>query len=338
MLLEPLTKAMQLASLVTDKLAGSFNFLSKALNTITGVDRLARAFEGITKAFGNLLSSLFDNKLTQAIGASITAPFVKLTTVLGTTAQAASLLSTMGGIGPIFEQIGAAVAKFNPALMTQLSLVLDDLTAVVGEILEPILKAGVVLLRQFADGLNVMVPAFAPLTDVVVRLIQLFGSLLIPYMQIFTPIIQVVGVAIGQLIPLFELMATWITKLANVYVQAIRYLINAYNDFANSTIGKKIGLQAIDIKSFDQLKEERPQSSWGKSVQQTSAMSGAELGRQARMKAMSLGGVAASPEVKATKDEVKQWLAESDEYMKNFKEMCGNIDKVTGLMDQFYFK
>lgn len=287
-----------------------FNDIAKALKSINTPGKLAKA--AITRV-GQTVTGMASGQLPAAGFANAMQGLMK--PMQGVMAMAggvgAAISGVTGGFQQAFGAIQGAVAKADPAAAMKFQIALDDLTATMGQIVAPVLKAGTGLIRKFADMLMTMQPAFKPLIGVMTQLMDVVGQLLLPVFKIFTVYIQVYGAILNAMMPVVNLAAQVLMKLADAILYLMNKAVEAYNEIARSRVGRNLGMKTLDIKQFDDFDKK---SSVGASVRPASFIGAAELGRQARQTAFASG---ASPEVKA----IEGVRAE----IKFFKEWAANI-------------
>lgn len=162
-------------------------------------------------------------------------------------------LAKMGGIAAAVPAsivaVGAAIQglvnKANPGAAFQFNRALDDLAATFGQILTPILQGITVFVRDFADGLQGLKPAFAPLMQGIGGMIAALGPLLQSFMQLAGPAFQAVGYLIANIVvPAFKLLADGLREIVKVAMDAISFItagLISFDDYeSKSSVGAAI--------------------------------------------------------------------------------------------------
>lgn len=191
----------------------------------------------------------------------------------------------MGVAGPLISMVD----KMNPAVVQLFEFAINDMMAVFGDILQPILVAITGITRQLADTFKTMKPAIDPIISAVVKMIAVFGKMIVPLAQVFTPILGIIGNILEQLVlPMLEKFAVVLQYVAKATVWSINVMIDVFNElkkFSNiiMLVSPALGmlLKALNLQkvNFNDLKKE---SSVGESIRQTSRMSGVDLGKRTR--------------------------------------------------------
>jgi hypothetical protein len=127
-----------------------------------------------------------------------------------------------GAFTGLVNVIGKFVGALNPALMEQLQMAFDDLFAVVGRALVPVMGAVIPIVRTFADALVPVVEGMKPamealantLITMAVPFIQLFASALNAVTPFVTQFANAVSSAVG---PLIDQLLPVISSLVPVY-------------------------------------------------------------------------------------------------------------------------
>ncbi len=165
-----------------------------------------------------------------------------LTGTLGVVAGAASALADT------FSQFVSVSMKFvealNPALLIPLNLAFEDLSAVVGTALTPIIAGASVILRSFAD---VLTPIMAGLQPVVQKLTQAFVDLSGPFIESF-------GKLAESLMPLIE-MAANIVQGFMLLIEAVLIVVNLFNSMLMPVLSVFMGIVQAALIPFTLLAE-----------------------------------------------------------------------------------
>lgn len=307
---------------LTDKAIKLGEVLSRVL--MRGADVATAGLIGLSDRLGRLAEVGM-----KSVGKSIDLLYAPIKSLSGAmSAFGESATGVVSGLQSAFGPIVDLVGKINPALAEQFAIVMDDLAAVFGEIMLPIVKAVIPLIRKLADTVRTMRPAFEPIIGVIVEIVGIIGQLIKPIAKIVTPLIQLIGHALQALMPLIRMLVNVVLQVANAVQKFINMLIDAYNKLVEEIGGKK-------IKKFDDMSA---QSSVGAAIRQTSFMGGEELGKQARANAFK-GTGAKTPEEKAT-DEVGKKVAETNSILEFIAKnavpgMKGTLEIVGWLRKQF---
>lgn len=233
---------------------------------------------------GNVGSAI--NASPQILSGLVSAPGKTALGAAGAAGGAAQ--GAISSLNSVFGPIASIVEKMNPAAVEMFSRAMDDLTAVMGDLLLPILEAGTGLVRRFADILNSIVPAFDPIIEVIVELVGIMADLLLPIFEAVTPLIQLFGAILKSMMPVVQFLADIFKKVLGVIGMFTKALVELWNTLANSWIGRRLGLKGIT-----EVKPSLDKSSVGKAIYSTGFTSAEELGKASRAAALK-GGIGKS--------------------------------------------
>jgi hypothetical protein len=284
------------------------------------VQAITGAVQQVGGAFKSLLSSL--NPVT---------PALKVFT-LGIDLLQAPMLGLVGALRGFRDSVGAlgsAVSEFvrlaSPVHVQLFNLAMDDLTASIGKILIPVLKASTAFVRMFGDViyrlsgpfqqlmsaffdpitelLPELVNAFAPLLDAFGEIAKIAASVLAPVMKQLAPLFADVAIGLGSalaalaspaILAAMAAMATAVTVLVSAFAPLIA-ILGALGYAVQKTfeyIGRALGIKPAAGGSV------------GAAVRPATIGSVEEYGKKAQQAAFSLGS-AATPEA-MTADYVKK--------------------------------
>lgn len=207
-------------------------------------------------------------------------------------AQAGNTVNSITGtITGSFGRIEAAVAKANPAAAARFALALDDLIAVLGHALAPLLDIGTALTRQIADTLATMRPAIDAVIQPIGRMAMTLSQLITPAAEVLTPILALLGAVLQSLEPVMHMLVDAAVSLGKGLANVVHLIIGLYNELADSGL---FGLQKVNlaIANFNDLARK---SSYGASVRPTGYTSLEDYGKKARTAALGSG---VSPETR----------------------------------------
>lgn len=138
-----------------------------------------------------------------------------------------------GAFGKIAATVTGFVAALNPGIAEQLQLAFDDLAAVVGRMLLPVMGATIAIVRTFADAMvpvtNALAPAFGVLAEAMLKIagpiINAFSAVLVTAAPIVEQVALALSEAAGQigqeLVPLVQSMVPWFAALAETFVTLV---------------------------------------------------------------------------------------------------------------------
>jgi len=143
------------------------------------------------------------------------------------------------------ESIGQFVGALNPGIMVQFNRVLQDLNAVIGTALEPIMQAIVPLLQEVADVVLPIAQKFAailrPFMEAIAPLVSAFISLAATVMDAMMPVLDMLATALGGLAKMFTVIVDYWTKIFRAFVELAGALFKGLTgmDFADANKGLK---------------------------------------------------------------------------------------------------
>lgn len=243
------------------------NLLSKLTDNIgklvqSAPSRLAGAAGGLAGSVGGPLSipgGLID-KLIAPIGDS----FGKIANKINS------------AMGPIISMVG----KMNPALVQMFEFAMDDLMAIMGQSLQPILQAVIGVVRQLGDMFATLQPVIDPVIQSIAKLVGIIGKMIEPIAKIAIPIFQLFGAILeGIVIPIFEKFVDALKWLADGVLKLVNKIIEAYNWVADSKAGRALGLSKANLISLDSLEKKTAQ---GTAIRETQRTSAEDLGARTR--------------------------------------------------------
>ena len=223
----------------------------------------------------------------------------------------------MGLAGPLVS----LVSKMDPTTVQLFEFAINDLMAVFGDILKPILKAITEVTRKLADTFKTMKPVFDPIIAAVVKIIGIFAKLIEPIARIMVPVLQLLAIVLDKLvIPILEVFVDKLIWLSKQVIRIINWMIEQWNSVVETKLGKALGLTKVNLLKFDDLKKE---SSQGQAIRETSRFSGVDIGKRTREAAFGqvawqgkmlekvekiLKGLEGIPaDLKMTKEQLQKW-------------------------------
>jgi len=201
-----------------------------------------------------------------APGGAATAAMGPIIGAAGAAVGAIGALS--GGMMALFEMVGKFVGALDPALMQQLSLAFENLSAVIGIGLRPIITMAVVIIKAFGDALvpvmkqlepvmtklsmvliNAAVPfilmfadqieTLIPFIEALIPIIGLFGDLLLLSMRILIPPFKVLAGVLMIVVGIFDLVAVTVYMLLAAFFAAAGELKSWVPGFGDSSKADK---------------------------------------------------------------------------------------------------
>lgn len=211
----------------------------------------------------------------------------------------------------LIDPFSALVAKVDPGLVQIVNLALDDLTAVVGEMVIPYFEIATKIVREFADRLDGFTPIIREIMKVVGLLMEQMYKVVFNNMKIMMPVIKAIAEVFNTLVPLFEPVSNFFVMFTNLIggflnafsqilvaltpiieqvVHVLTVVLNAIVKFMNNLM-KKVNefLESIGLKPIFNLMDGVKGDSVNKSVQSASYSSIEALGRKTSLASFSLG-------------------------------------------------
>jgi len=151
-------------------------------------------------------------------------------------------------LGPVdmFNQLVGFAGKFvqavNPALMQQLNLAFQDLYAVIGGALQPVIMAATTIIRGFADRLQPVMQAMAPIIDQFAqKMIELSGPVITILLEGFAALEPILGLIMAAMENWTNMLVASMPMITGV----IKTLVYAFTQVVSSFmygIGKIVNL------------------------------------------------------------------------------------------------
>lgn len=246
---------------------------SKGTNSGTGAgaggggssDKIARAVAGGLRDAGSVARQAMGGNLGGALqgGLSMAGPW-------GMAASAG-----IGVVSGAFSGMMESVGKFNPALVEQIGMAFDDIQAVIGQTLAPVLKVFLPLLRSWGDFIASIVPSTEQMDEAMTPLKEAFDEFS-KYLQEIAPLIKD-----GLVMSLTQLGMT-LKTLAEIFEFLMRTSRATIALFTGNLKGAGEALFGESGKGFEK-------SSRNLAARQAGFTSLEGLGDQLRQAAFSLG-------------------------------------------------
>jgi len=142
--------------------------------------------------------------------------------IIGAAGAAAGAIGALsGGMMALFEMVGKFVGALDPALMQQLSLAFENLSAVIGIGLRPIITMAVVIIKAFGDAL---VPVMKQLEPVMTKLSMVIINMVVPYILVWADQIETLIPFIEALIPIIGLFGDLLLLSMKVLIPPFKVL------------------------------------------------------------------------------------------------------------------
>jgi hypothetical protein len=246
-------------------------------------DSLRAIGRGIQFALPTTVLDYFKNaagKVGEAAGATGRA-------VLGLAAAAPVAAAAVAAVGLAMVQF---VGKANPAVAEQFNLALNDVMAVIGQALTPVLQVVTQVTRLFGDALAGVLPALG----------AVLGEIASSLMPIFEALFEAFAISLGFLAdvlkivaPVIKIIADGIKTVFDWWLRAIKYLLGL--------VGIELGDTSI-----------KKGSSTGAAVRQAGHDSVEGLIKKAQASAFSLGTASGPNYAKMTADNTAGALGKLD--------------------------
>lgn len=192
--------------------------------------RHAKSFSDHLRGIGHAISRGNLGGAIAQLGPAIGSLGTSLAKTAGVAVMAPAAIVAVGAA------IQALVAKTNPAVAFQFNRALDDLAGTLGQILTPVLQGITVFIRQFADGMQGLKPAFEPIMTGIGQIIAALGPLAQSLMELAGPAIQLFG-----------------SLLQNIVVPVVQMAADALNFFVKG-LQDVIETISLGLISFDEFK------------------------------------------------------------------------------------
>jgi hypothetical protein len=310
-------------------------------------ERVTAVFQGIRKAIDFALPTYLVDYFKD-VGGKISTAFGSILKSLGSLAGAAVVAGT--ALAAVGRAMGSFVSKANPAVWDQFTLALNDLMAVVGRALVPILSNVVIpVVRSFADMLMQLSPIGNALGQALKPLVQVFGAVfevvgrvlgkvgemaqaaapafaalgqvLVSVVQAVQPIFDVlVDVIGGAFVEAMKLVAEAVKTVAP-FLLAFGRIMGDVAQFVASGVRTLLALVGINLPDTPGTK---PGSSVGAATRQAGHASVEEVVKQAQRSAFSLGTASSDPMAKVA-DSTKAIQQRADEIYRFIVEIPGKI-------------
>jgi phage-related protein len=215
-------------------------------------------------------------------------------------------IDAISSITGFFEKLTALAAPIeklvqgmNPALVEHMQLVFDDLFAVLGQAVEPVLEAMIPVFRMFADVIAQFVPLIIPLTKAMGEYFAALGGAMVEVLQPLLPILAVVLVPLTYAFRILAVVMKAIGEAIGWVVKQILAMVNA--------IRRAFGLDEINL--------DKTKGSTGAAVKPAQYGSIADIGSRSSQAAFSMGISGA----KSTEEQMLDKLGELVEVSRDIK-------------------
>lgn len=141
------------------------------------------------------------------------------------TSLTGGLLAPLQGVQELFSSIGQLVGLFNPAIVTQFTLAMNDTLAVLGSALVPVLQGMTVYVRAFGDVLAGLLPVIQPLFDAIGQYIANYAAGFLPIIQAAAPFIQLFT---DTMVRLVQYLSTGVAFLQGIVAELISTLAELF--------------------------------------------------------------------------------------------------------------
>lgn len=163
------------------------------------------------------------------------------------------LLGPLESVRSLVGTIGQLVGLFNPGLMAQFQLVLNDTLAVIGSSLIPVLLGVTRYVRLFGDTLAALLPVIQPLFDAIGQAVADHAQGFLPIFQAAAPFIQLFADSMTQLL---DKMATGMAFLQGIVaelIDTIAQLFGLESRFNANASSKGFAARQTKVSSVEQF-------------------------------------------------------------------------------------
>lgn len=155
------------------------------------------------------------------------------------------LVSPLDTVRHLVDTIGNLVGLFNPAIVQQFSLALNDTLAVLGSALVPVMQGMTVYVRAFGDALVGLLPAIQPLFDAIGQYVAKFAQGFTPLLQAAAPFVELFAHAIAFLL---EKLSIGVAFLQGVVAELLTMIANLFGLQNHFKAGNSAGFAARQTK------------------------------------------------------------------------------------------
>jgi len=148
-----------------------------------------------------------------------------------------TLLAPLHAIQNLAGPIVQLVQLFNPGVVTQFELAVNDAMAVLGSALVPVLQGITLYTRMFGDALATLMPALKPLFDEIGQFIASLGSIFMPIVQAISPLVEIFSRGLGMLLHYLSLGVAVLSGIVTEVVEIILHLFGIKPAAAQSSTG-----------------------------------------------------------------------------------------------------
>ena len=137
------------------------------------------------------------------------------------TGVASAIGGLAGGFMTLIEMVGKFVGSLDPALMQQLNLAFENLSAVIGTGLRPLVSMAVVVIKAFGDAL---VPVMKQLEPVMTKLSMVIINMVVPYILVWADQIETLIPVIEALLPVIGLFGDLLLLSMKILIPPFKVL------------------------------------------------------------------------------------------------------------------
>jgi hypothetical protein len=169
------------------------------------------------------------------------------------TSISGALLSPLDSARKMVESIGNLVRLFNPGILVQFQLTLNDTLAVIGSALVPVMQGLTIYVRAFGDVLAGLLPVIRPLFDAIGRYAANFAQGLLPMFQAAAPFIELFTDGMVLLIDKLSLGVAFLQGVVAELITMVANLFGLESDFNAKASSKGFAARQTKVGSVEQF-------------------------------------------------------------------------------------
>ena len=163
------------------------------------------------------------------------------------------LLSPLGAVRDLFNSIGNLVGLFNPGVVAQFQLALNDTMAVIGSSLVPVMQGMTQYVRLFGDALAGLLPVIRPLMDSIGGYIARGAQGFLPLLQAAAPFIELFADSMALLLDKLSVGVAFLQGVVAELITTIAELFGLESRFNANASSKGFAVRQTKVGSVEQF-------------------------------------------------------------------------------------
>ena len=286
---QPLTKSLEafnslLGQMVPNAngLNTSFAKLGQSFSTVTGtftesIAKVGSAISGLTSGMSKALSGDLKGAVSSALGSigSLVSGMVGIGSAIG---------GVLGGILSLFQQMASFVQIANPAAFEMFTNSVQEIMAVIGQALTPVLQVVTQVIRMAGDSLASWAPQlgaligelasgllpifrvffniFAQIGQALTLVVEAAAPVIVAFEQIYSAIYEalepiyktLIQVVSGAMVQAFKWLSDAVL-FVTPYIIAFARVLKEIFEWVGSSIKEMLGMMGVSIPEFVKPKE-----------------------------------------------------------------------------------